>query len=202
VHRCKPGLETARRPGIEGARQQFRQSGGTVLDFLDLVTEVIDLRSFSSLWYWIVLAVMWSSLSHWVLGIPYHLVQRARRGDADSQRDLQLLVALHIRRIDEFGAISGTVFVAVASFTLSALIVLGWAFGVEFAQAVVFLLAPLLAVTGLSFRTAGRVRDVAIDELCQRLRQHRLIVQAMGVVSIFVTAFWGMYANVTSSPLH
>jgi hypothetical protein len=51
------------------------------LDFLDLVTEVIDLRSFSNLWYWIVLAILWSSLSHWTLGVPYHIVARARRGD-------------------------------------------------------------------------------------------------------------------------
>jgi len=36
----------------------------TDVDFLDLVTEVIDLRSFSNLWYWIVLAILWSSLSH------------------------------------------------------------------------------------------------------------------------------------------
>jgi hypothetical protein len=51
------------------------------VDFLDLVTEVIDLRSFSNLWYWIVLAILWSSLSHWTLGVPYHIVTRARRGD-------------------------------------------------------------------------------------------------------------------------
>jgi hypothetical protein len=49
------------------------------VDFLDLVTEVIDLRSFSNLWYWIVLAILWSSLSHWTLGVPYHIVTRARR---------------------------------------------------------------------------------------------------------------------------
>jgi hypothetical protein len=48
------------------------------VDFLDLVTEVIDLRSFSNLWYWIVLAILWSSLSHWTLGVPYHIVTRAR----------------------------------------------------------------------------------------------------------------------------
>ena len=69
------------------------------------------MRSFSNLWYWIVLAVMWSSLSHWVLGIPYHMVQRARRGHADSQRDLLVLVEVNTRRIKEFGAISGVFFV-------------------------------------------------------------------------------------------
>jgi hypothetical protein len=61
------------------------------VDFFDLVTEVIDLRSFSNLWYWIVLAIMWSSLSHWTLGVPYHIVARARRGDQRAVHDMQAL---------------------------------------------------------------------------------------------------------------
>lgn len=202
AYECNPGLETARRAGIDKAEQRYRHSGGAVLDFLDLVTEVIDLRSFSNLWYWIVLAVMWSSLSHWVLGIPYHIVQRARRGHVESQRDLLLLVEVNARRILEFAALSGTLLVAASGFALSALMVLGWAYGVEFAQAIVLLLLPLLAVTGLSFVTAHQVQNAEIDQLYLRLRNHRMIVQLMGVISIFITAFWGMYTNVTVSPLH
>jgi hypothetical protein len=180
AHECNPGLETARRAGIDKSEQRYRHSGGAVLDFLDLVTEVIDLRSFSNLWYWIVLAVMWSSLSRWVLGIPYHIVQRARRGHVESQRDLLLLVEVNARRIWEFAALSGTLLVAASG----------------------LLLLPLLAVTGLSFVTAHQVQNAEIDQLYLRLRNHRMIVQLMGVISIFITAFWGMYTNVTVSPLH
>lgn len=187
---------------IEKTKQSYWHSGGAVLDFFDLVTEVIDMRSFSNLWYWIVLAVMWSSLSHWVLGIPYHMVQRAHRGHADSQRDLLVLVEINTRRIQEFGAISGVFFVGGAGFVISSLLVLGWGYGVEFAQAIVLLLLPLLAVTGLNVLTAHRVQNVEIDQLYRRMRHHRLIVQLMGIISIFITAFWGMYTNVTVSPLH
>ena len=35
------------------------------------------MRSFSNLWYWIALAVLWSTVSHWVLGVPFDMVQRA-----------------------------------------------------------------------------------------------------------------------------
>ena len=172
------------------------------MDFLDLVTEVIDLRSFSNLWYWIVLAVMWSSLSHWVLGIPYHIVQRARRGHEDSRRDLLILVEVNARRIREFAALSSTLLVAASGFVLSALAVLGWAYGVEFAQAILLLLVPLLAVTALNFLTAHRVADADLDMVYSYMRNHRMIVQLLGVISIFITAFWGMYTNVTVSPLH
>ncbi|MEM9756043.1 MAG: component of SufBCD complex, partial [Pseudomonadota bacterium] len=45
---------------------------GPALDLaiLERARDVIDLRSFSNLWYWIVLAVFWSSASHWGLGVP------------------------------------------------------------------------------------------------------------------------------------
>jgi hypothetical protein len=172
------------------------------LDFFDLVTEVIDLRSFSNLWYWIVLAIMWSSLSHWVLGIPYHIVQRARRGHEDSARDLRLLVEINTRRILDFAQISGTLLVGFSAFVITALLILGWGYRVEFAQAIVLLMVPLILVTGLSVSTARRLQDSPPEVVYLRLRNHRLIVQVMGVVSIFITAFWGMYTNVTVSPLH
>jgi hypothetical protein len=69
------------------------------VDFLDLVTEVIDLRSFSNLWYWIVLAILWSSLSHWTLGVPYHIVTRARRGDDRAVSDMRALAEINGARI-------------------------------------------------------------------------------------------------------
>lgn len=172
------------------------------MDFIDLVTEVIDLRSFSNLWYWIVLAILWSSLSHWALGIPYHLVQRARRGDQDSLSDLQLLAEINSRRILAFVVQSGTMMVAMSSFVITALAILGWGYGVEFAQAIVLLLVPLILVSGLSVRTAARLSQSGFVDLHRPLSRHRFMVQLMGIVSIFITAFWGMYTNVTVSPLH
>ena len=49
------------------------------MDFTQTLLDVIDFRSFSNLWFWIVLAVAWSTASHWVLGIPFDMVMRARR---------------------------------------------------------------------------------------------------------------------------
>ena len=49
------------------------------MDAFRAIFELIDMRSFSSLWFWILLAVTWSTASHWVIGVPYDLIQRARR---------------------------------------------------------------------------------------------------------------------------
>ena len=52
------------------------------------VFELIDMRSFSNLWFWIALAVLWSSVSHWVLGVPWDMVMRARKDDRRRPPDL------------------------------------------------------------------------------------------------------------------
>ena len=50
--------------------------------------EMIDMRSFSSLWYWVALAAFWSGCIHRVIGVPYDLVLRARRQGGDAEADL------------------------------------------------------------------------------------------------------------------
>ena len=66
------------------------------MDWTRLIFDLIDLRSFSNLWYWIALAVAWSSASHWVLGIPYDMVLRARRMGGQAEQDLT-----DITRVDQ-----------------------------------------------------------------------------------------------------
>ncbi len=54
------------------------------------------MRSFSNLWYWIALAVTWSTASHWVLGVPFDMVLRARRHGGDAERDLEDMVRVNV----------------------------------------------------------------------------------------------------------
>jgi hypothetical protein len=102
----------------------------------------------------------------------------------------------------DFADLSGLAMVALSSFVVTSLLVLGWGYGVEFCQAVLLLLLPLILVSALSLRTALVLRQSGFDRLPIRLRNHRLMVQGMGIVFIFVTAFWGMFTNVTVTPLY
>ncbi|MEM1274004.1 MAG: component of SufBCD complex [Pseudomonadota bacterium] len=171
------------------------------LAILERAREVIDLRSFSNLWYWIVLAVLWSTVSHWVLGVPFDLVVRARRGQEQASRDLRILAEVNVNRILSLVELSGPAVTAGAAFLLTGLGVLGWVYGNEFSQAVFLLAAPMVLIGLWSTRTARNLRKTDFADLPNALRWHRVGVQAMGVVFIFITAFWGMYVNVTVSPL-
>ena len=169
------------------------------VDWQTIVFEVIDMRSFSNLWYWIALAVMWSSASHWVLGVPWDMVGKARKHGGQAMDDLTDLVRINANRLLFIADVSGMVLVVVVSFMLTVLVVLGFVYRVEFAQAVFLLACPMTIVFGLTLRAARSILAQAQDgaDVCARLQRHRVTIQAIGMVSIFVTALWGMFQNLS-----
>ena len=167
------------------------------LDWTQALFDVIDFRSFSSLWYWIVLAVTWSSTSHWVLGVPFDMIMRARKHGGHAMRDLEDLVRINVNRILFVARASGLWAAGIVTFALSALGTLAFWYDIEFTQAVFLLLLPLSLVGLMSLATAARLEAEAPlgDLLVKRLLRHRFWTQAIGVVAIFVTAMYGMYQN-------
>ncbi|MEC3860572.1 component of SufBCD complex [Mesobacterium sp. TK19101] len=169
------------------------------MDWQTIVFEVIDMRSFSNLWFWIALAVMWSSASHWVMGVPFDMVTRARRQGGQAEADLADMVRINCNRLLYIAGVSGLILIAAISFILTMLGVLGFAYKVEFAQAVFLLAFPMAIVFGLSIRTARRIgaQQMQPEGLAKLLTRHRIVIQAIGMVSIFVTALWGMFQNLS-----
>jgi hypothetical protein len=174
------------------------------LDVLETALEVIDLRSFSNLWYWIALATLWSSVSHWVLGVPHDMIQRARREGGQAQADVEDLVRININRLLHVVDSGPLLLVALAAFWLTALLVLGFWYNVEFAQAVVLLFAPMLLVVWYSVRSSRRIvaESATGEALFRRLSIHRRVVQVIGMLSITVTAFYGTWQNISISILN
>ena len=170
----------------------------------ETVFEVIDMRSFSNLWYWIALAVLWSSTSHWVLGVPHDLIQRARREGGQAQQDVEDLVRINSNRILQLFDAGALVIVALGCFWLTVLAVLAFWYDVEFAQAVFLLLAPMTLVIWFSLRVCRRIAagENTGTALHQRLLVHRRVTQTIGMLAIFVTAMYGTWQNVSASILH
>lgn len=167
------------------------------MDWYDLVFEMIDLRSFSNLWYWIAVAVTWSTASHWILGVPFDMVQRAHRHKGGAIEDLHDMVRINVNRIYYVMEYGGHWLTAFWAGFITMLGIMGWLYEVQFAQAVFLLALPMSFVILLNVRTARLIRrdDLKDKPLMKRMVRHRLYVQMIGVVSIFVTAMWGMYQN-------
>jgi hypothetical protein len=174
------------------------------LELIDTVFQVIDMRSFSNLWFWIVLAVMWSSTSYWVLGVPFDMIQQARRDGGHVQQDLEDLVRINTSRLLMMVDRSGVIGVALLCFWGTGVALLGFYYDVEFAQALFLLLAPLTLVVWQSVRASRRIAAGGMDAeaLHRALIRHRRVTQVIGMLSISVTALYGTWQNVNVSILH
>lgn len=168
------------------------------LQWYELIFELIDLRSFSNLWFWVALAVMWSATTQRVLGVPFDMIVRARRHGGQAQEDMETMLRLSIRRMLQIAQTSGLWLVGFTTFLLVSLGLSGFAYGLEFAQALFLLALPLAIVGALSLRCAAAIaaEDLRGEELDRRLMRHRTAVQMVGAFSIFVTSMYGMWVNV------
>ncbi len=171
------------------------------MDWHLVVFEVIDMRSFSNLWFWIALAVLWSTASHWVLGVPYDMVTRARRHGGQAETDLDDMARINADRLLYIAEEAGLWVLAIACFAMAVLVLLAFIYWVELAQALFLLAFPMSLVAMLSLRTASLIRsEQARGALVQKRLSHlRLATQVIGMLSIFVTSLWGMYQNLSAS---
>lgn len=161
------------------------------------------MRSFSNLWYWIALAVLWSTTSHYVLGVPFDLAQRAVKEGGQKMQDIETLVRINIDRILNIAEVSGLFMVGFTTAGLTILFALGAFYGVEFAQALFLMAFPMSFVGLMSINAAMKIRaEQPVGEaLFSVLRRHRFLTQLIGMISIFITALWGMYQNLVTGPL-
>ncbi|EKE72511.1 hypothetical protein [Celeribacter baekdonensis] len=173
------------------------------MDIYATLFEVLDTRSFSNMWYWIGLAILWSTASHFVLGVPFDLALKAKRQGGERMQDLEDMVRINTGRLLNIAEVSGLMLTALAATVITLLGVTGFFYGVEFSQAVFLMLFPMSFVGALNIRTAQNIASHAPtgEALISVLRRHRFFVQLIGMVSIFVTAMWGMYQNIVTGPL-
>jgi len=167
------------------------------VNWYNVIFELIDMRSFSNLWYWIVLAVLWSTASHWVLGVPFDMISRARRHGGPAQDDLETMVRINCSRMLYITRAARSWLMAIWAFATTVMVLLGFGYHVEFAQALLFLFLPFSALMALSLRSAMLIEagEDTGEALHRRLMRHRISTQVLGMVSIFVTSLFGMYQN-------
>lgn len=171
------------------------------MDLIRPIYELIDLRSFSNLWFWLALGAIWFFQGSRVLGVPWDMIVRARQGDAAAGADLEQLAQIHGRRVLRFWRGIGPVATGGICCALTMLGLLGFAYGHEFSQALVLLGVPLGAVGLMSGATARRIEQGGLRQqaLWSALIRLRNRVQIVSMVAIAVTTFWGMARNAALS---
>ena len=109
---------------------------------------------------------------------------------------------IYTSRLLYIARVSGLWLLGFACFFLTMLGLLGFWYEFEFGQALVLLGFPMTLIGALSLNTAKLIREneETGDALYRRLHKHRIIVQIIGMISIFVTELWGMFQNLSVGP--
>jgi hypothetical protein len=170
---------------------------------------LLDSRSFMTIWYWLALVGMWSATGRTIIGVPSEAVSRARSALAAKQPDdpavMTMLdwLSLVLPRWN-LGTTEGAIFLGVTSFLLTSLMMLGFVFWLELAQAVFLLMLPFWLLFWMRVRLARRLTpviaaaqmgttplDQAAQEAARMMTWHRRWVTVLSMVSVLLTVLWG-----------
>jgi hypothetical protein len=165
--------------------------------------DLINFQSFSNIWFWLTLAVTWGAVTQWIIGAPFDVILRAARGDAQAAQDLDQIMAINLRRLDQIGAGGIAGLTVLGSFCVTATASLGFWHGLGLGQALFLLIAPLGLVVALSARCVAGLRASPVQgvALAQRLMRLRFQLQVLAFGVVFVTAAFGSYANLIRASL-
>ena len=161
---------------------------------LGLIGEAISLRSFSSLWYWVAVAVFWIAATGRVLGISFASVNRARGGGLalmQLETMTQIAVQIWVAGWQKWQVL----WVALSAATLVGLSLLAFSYGIELAQALWFLVFPYLMIMALQLRLALRILgdDVGDKALITMMYRFRIKVQLIGFTIISLTLAFAFF---------
>lgn len=175
---------------------------------IDGFLQLLHGRAFGSVWYWLLLAVVWSIALRGILGIPSDVVGRAARVDPDGPDDptaLQLLdwLSLGLPRW-HVGRAEAALLTGLGALLVTLTASLGFWLGLEGAQALTFLIAPLLMLLALRLRLAGQLsRDlvaaqsgaVSANAAARRAGltcvRNRRMALALALVTVAAASAWG-----------
>ena len=92
---------------------------------IQAILSILDSRSFGSIWFWLLLVLVWGHAGRRVLGVPVDIAQAARGGDEPAALLLLDWLSLTLPRW-RLGPKEGAVLLGLGAFGLSALAVLGF----------------------------------------------------------------------------
>lgn len=174
-----------------------------VLTLSEIILSQIEFRTFSNIWYWLAVAVTWASVSHWIIGIPFDMIYAARRHGGQAAQDLDRMAAINVRRLMQLAGTPGLVLTGMAAFFIASAAMLGFFYGLEFAQGLMCLACPLVLVGGLTWRLCRRLDTTPLTgaPLVKALLSLRFWIQVIAMAAIFCTAILGMFVNLSRMSL-
>ncbi len=159
----------------------------------------LDFTAFTSVWFWVILVLVWAVTSQYILGIPFSDLQRAAKADADAQEEALTRLFAQAQRVAPPAIATIRLGLALgAGFAVGFWAVAAFGYGNEPLQAVFLLVVPLWPVLLLRVRFARSISGARPDfaQVYTKLRWIRFWTFCIGVLTLFLTAFWGLIFNI------
>ncbi|MBL4805771.1 MAG: component of SufBCD complex [Rhodobacteraceae bacterium] len=165
--------------------------------------DLIELTSFWSIWYWIVMVVAWSMTAHWTLGVPHDAVIAAERKGGVFAQQCEDMAYINAQRLVYYFDKGGVYIIGFVAFFISSLGTAGYFFHIEFFQAMFILLAPLVLPNVFSVRLAYRLKtqQPVGEDLLKILFRRRLWNQVIGMVAIVGATIAAIIHQLTNNNL-
>ncbi|MEO0999376.1 MAG: component of SufBCD complex [Pseudomonadota bacterium] len=156
----------------------------------NLNLEFFHFGSFTAVWYWVFLALSWSRVAHYVMGVPFDAVQRAERVGGAFVEDVDRMAEANARRFVSLMRYAGVWLIGVGTFFLTGIVVLALVFDNQAAQAVAVIALPQAVVGWYTWRLSERVLDAPLtgEALWRALARRRFWNQVAGFVSLCAAA--------------
>lgn len=170
----------------------------------DAILALLDSRSYGTVWFWLMLMLAWAGAGRRILGVPWDVVAGLRQATGGGEAEALALLdwlSLTLPRW-RLGPRDGALLLGAGSFLMTVLLILGFGYGLEMAQALVLLLAPLALLFVLDLRLARRLRAVlaraevgqpvaeAGAEAARLMTRHRMVILMLSILSALVTGFF------------
>ncbi|WP_134679759.1 hypothetical protein [Paracoccus ravus] len=170
------------------------------------ILALLDSRSFGSIWFWLVLALVWSLAGRRIAGVPFDIAQKARHLPKDGPDDPAAILLLDWLSLTlprwVIGRPEALLLLFAATFVLSALVILGFVYGLEMAQALALLILPFAALLPLEIRLAHRLSllveaavrgDLSLNgaagQASRLMSRHRALITGLSILVVAVTAY-------------
>jgi len=159
---------------------------------------ILSSPSFGSFWYWLLVAISWSQITHFSLGVGLHDVRDAVRNGGQDMKDVEDIVSINARRLTTTMQRYGTWLAAIGTFLIASMFTLGFWFDFELMQAMSLLVFGLVWASILAGRFAQRVikQELRGEALCKGFTRLRTKKQFVGIFMIFIISFYAAYTIV------
>lgn len=163
-----------------------------------MYAEIMTANGFNSLWYWLLVSVIWGRAIRWTVGIPNDMMRAARNGNQQAKEDALSLMDINIRTTTHEFNQFGTALVLLTCFVMASFATMGFWNDVPVLQGLFFVGFPIVVLGGLEIRLSYRLQEkpVTWDALSAIYRRHFWKKIGLAILFIFGSMFWALYLEI------